>query len=402
MVKTRAGGVITLWRWICTRLLSLALGGTFLIISILWLRYYLPQAWISSRIPTADKIELSRLLENPSQDINRFHQLVDKWYGLSYSDPSIYPSDWFLVGALLLSAIPVFIVVTLRAVRPISRHISRLAQVAKAVTEGDFGVRADPPQNMPQEIHELTGKLNIMSSQLAGYDKELKASHIALAHELRSPLTAAMGRLQGMIDGVFPPSQDQLATIMRQLQHLNRLTDDLHLLSLTDAGQLHLNVQKIPLDEVLREKISWLRPRLQALEFDVTLDGSPQIVCEADHFRVGQVFSILLDNALRYASEGKRLDIRYQQFGKTIVIRFKDYGPGVSEDFRGKLFLRFARAEASRSRHSGGAGLGLSIARAICLAHNGTISARNNDGAGLTFTVTLPNEHRPNVFGQPG
>ena len=309
-LKPVAQGGITLWRWICTRLLSLAVGSTMLIIAILWLRYFLPLVWIERKITPDDKRELARLQENPLLDIDRYHQLIDKWYGINFSDPSFDPSDWLLVGGLLAAVIPIFILLTLRAVRPVSLHISRLAQVAKAITEGDFGVRAHRPPTMPQEIGELTDKLNIMSSQLARYDRELKASHVALAHELRSPLTAAMGRLQGMLDGVFEPTQDQLATIMRQLQHLNRLTDDLHLLSLADAGHLYLSVQQIAIEEVLREKISWLKPRLTALDFDVRLEGSPKVVCEADHFRVGQVFSILLDNALRYAPEGKRLDIR--------------------------------------------------------------------------------------------
>lgn len=99
--------------------------------------------------------------------------------------------------------------------------------------------------------------------QLARYERELKASHVAMAHELRSPLTAAIGRLQGMIDGIFTPEPRQLEMVMKQLQLLSRLTDELHLLSLADAGQLSLHKSVTDLAGLLHEKAAWLAPQAQ-------------------------------------------------------------------------------------------------------------------------------------------
>lgn len=393
--KKRSG--ITLWRWVCTRLLSLATGSTLFITAIMWLRYYIPDKIISDKIPADEKRELSALLHNPGLDINRYHQIIDKWYGMSYSDPSINTSDWFLVILLILITIPVIVIITLRSVRPLTQHITALARFARKVSEGSFDIRVQPPAVLPGELEQLTEALNLMSQQLGRYDRELKASHAALAHELRSPLTASMGRLQGMIDGVFPSTGEQLSMVMKQLQDLNRLVDDLHLLSLADAGHLHLNYQNIELDEVIKEKIAWLRPRLMEMDFHINLHGKSQVCFSADHFRTGQVISILLDNAIRYAAEGKKLDIYYAKSSGNVSVEIKDYGTGVSDTFLKDIFTRFSRAEASRSRNSGGAGLGLSIAKAICEAHGGNMLAYTNDAGGLTVTFQLPANDPGNV-----
>jgi len=230
-----------------------------------------------------------------------------------------------------------------------------------------------------------------MTGQLERYDRELRASHVAMAHELRSPLTAAIGRLQGMIDGVFKPEPEQLNMVMKQLQHLNRLTDELHLLSLADAGQLSLSKSAIDLTELLQERAIWLKPQteLTGMKIDITtLRPCPYV---GDPFRLAQVFTILMENALRYAAEGKRLTIEVRTLlgGQEIV--FHDFGPGVPEEFLSDMFERFTRADSSRARHSGGSGLGLSIARAICVAHGGTLRATLPENGGLKLTICLPN-----------
>jgi len=380
----------SLWGWIYRRLLSLVIGCVAVIAFCMWLRYFVTNIWIAHDMPEVVKAEFALLQEHPERDPVRYHQIIDTWYGLSYSDPSIGTSDWVLLFALVAVAAPIMFIITLRSVRPISVHISRLAAVARAVTHGNFGVNTFIPPRLPDELKRLTEDINVMSGQLLRYEKELKASNVALAHELRSPLTASIGRLQGMLDGVFEPSQTQLNMVMRQLQDLNRLVDDLHLLSLADAGQLHLNKTECNVAELVREKIAWVKPRLLESGMDVTVLGQSQTFCRADPFRLGQVLTILLDNALRYAADGKKVEMDYWLENEKVFITCSDRGPGVSEDFMQNLFVRFSRADASRSRHSGGSGLGLSIAAAICQAHGGSLTAHKNQSGGLTFEIIIP------------
>jgi len=381
---------ITLWRWVCSKLILLVIASTLAITTVMWLRYYIPEKMLASRIPVAEQKELSLLLRHPETNLQRYHQLLDKWYGVSYSDPTLDPTDWLLILLLIIITIPIIVTVTLRSVRPLTLHITALANFARNVSEGSFGIDVKPPDDVPSELKRLTEALNLMSHQLGRYDRELKASHAALAHELRSPLTASMGRLQGMIDGVFPASEEQLMMVMKQMKHLNHLVEDLHLLSLADAGHLYLNYQSIALDEVINEKISWLRPRLMEMDFQIHSHSDGKVCFSADHFRIGQIFSILLDNAMRYASEGKRVDILYRKLSGIVTVEVKDYGKGVSDEFIQNIFIRFSRADTSRARNSGGSGLGLSIAKAICVAHGGDMQAYRNDAGGLTIAFELP------------
>ena len=380
----------SLWRWICVRILTLAIGSVVVIALCMWLRFVIENLWVLHHMSPAMRQEFEVLRNNPELNLTRFHEIVDLGWGARYSDPSIASADWIMVAILVLVVIPFIAILGLKAARPLSSQFSRLAQVARAVTKGDFNTQAEPVKNAPAELVQFTDDFNAMMLQLSRYERELRASHVAMAHELRSPLTAAVGRLQGMLDGVFPPEPRQLQMVMKQLLHLNRLIDELHLLSLADAGQLNLSKTPLDLTELLRERVAWLKPQSAEAGFDILLTTETPCRYVGDPFRLGQVFTILMENALRYALEGRRLDITVRPETGGYEIAFRDMGPAVDDHFLAVMFERFSRAESSRARHSGGSGLGLSIARAICEAHGGRISAAKNAGGGLTVTVSLP------------
>ena len=352
----------SLWRWICVRVLTLAIGSVILIALCMWLRFVIQNLWILHHMPPALREEFALLRQQPALNLARFHQIVDERWGISYSDPSIASSDWITVGVLVVIVIPFIVVFGLRSARPLSAQVSRLATAAGAVARGEFSTRAEQIQKAPTELIQLTENFNAMTGQLERYDRELRASHVAMAHELRSPLTAAIGRLQGMIDGVFEPEPQQLNMVMKQLQHLSRLTDELHLLSLADAGQLSLNKSTLDLTELLQERAVWLKPQAEAAGMAIEILPLRPCLYLGDPFRLAQVFTILMENALRYAAEGKRLkvEIRTLLGGQEII--FRDFGSG----------------------------LGLSIARAICVAHGGTLRASLPESGGLQLTVFLP------------
>lgn len=244
----------SLWRWICARILALAIGTVIVIATCMWLRYAVQNYWNLGRMPVSVRQEFLALSQNPQANPARFHQIVDTWWGLSYSTPSIASADWVTVALLVLVMIPFIVVMGLRYARPLALQFSRLRDAAKDVAEGQFGRQAELIRNAPAEMVSFASDFNTMTVKLARYEKELRTSHVAMAHELRSPLTAAIGRLQGMLDGVFDASPEQLAMVMKQLQHLNRLTDELHLLSLSDAGNLVLENELAALDNTLTKR----------------------------------------------------------------------------------------------------------------------------------------------------
>lgn len=380
----------SLWRWICVRVLSLAAGSISLIALCMWLRFAVLNAWVEHQMPEPVRKEFQLLRDNPDLNRARYHEIIDTWYGLRFSDPSIASSDWLTLGVLVLVATPVIILLGLRSARPLTRQFGQLAQTSVDIAGGRFSSRAKMEPDAPTELAWFTENFNTMAARLARYDRELRASHVATAHELRSPLTAAMGRLQGMMDGVFPADNAQMGMVMRQLQNLSRLIDDLHLLSLAEAGQLSLNKQVFSPAELIKEKVAWLRPQAEAAGFYYDEDVA-QGEWRADPLRIGQVFLILMENARRYATEGQRQTIHGECQAGNWLFSFRDYGAGVDADFLPVMFERFTRSDLSRSRHSGGSGLGLSIARAICEAHGGSLTVTiPDDGVGLAFLIKMP------------
>lgn len=379
----------SLWNWICRKVISLAVGSIILISFCMWLRFYIDIKWHEYRMPVEIRAELAELIKNPWLNINRYHAIIDRWYGVDYWKPELAVTDWLILAILVLIVIPLIFILTLRTARPLSKQISALSNAAKSVTQGGFGAKVKIPDNLPQELRSLSENFNGMSMQLERYEKDLKKAHVAMAHELRSPLTAATGRLQGMIDGVFEPSETQLKMVMQQLNELNRLVEDLHMLKLADAGQLNLSMIPAGLNEIVREKIAWITPSAEKAGVSIRHNQNMMLSGIADPYRLGQVFLILMDNALRYAFGGGVLDISYDATPDTVSVIFRDNGPAVPDELLEDIFTPFVREEVSRSRHSGGSGLGLSIARAICEAHGGLLEVEKNKKGGLAFRVTL-------------
>lgn len=380
----------SLWRWICGRILALAIGSVAIIALCMWLRYAIQDFWVLNHMPASVRAEFLSLKENPQINPDRFHHIVDTWWGLSYSTPSIASADWILVGILVLVMIPFIVVLGLRYARPLSLQFSHLRDAADEVTHGQFGSQAELVEKAPAEMIRFARDFNSMTHRLARYDRELRASHVAMAHELRSPLTAAIGRLQGIREGVFEPSEAHFAMIMKQLQHLSRLTDELHMLSLAEAGQLALEMRNFSLSDLLAERVAWLKPLADTAGIKISIVSSLPSPFLGDPFRVGQVFTILMDNALRYGRTGGNLFISLSLQNRRYEIDFRDDGPGVAPEFTSTMFERFTREDASRARHSGGSGLGLSIARAVCQAHGGSISASLPVEGGLRIRIILP------------
>lgn len=383
---------ISLWPWISVRILALAIGTVVLIALCMWLRFAVWTLWVVHSMPEPVQQEFKTLRENPLLNRERYHHIVDQYFGTAFSEPSIQNADWILLFILVAIAIPIIVIVGIGSAKPLAIQFTDIATAARQVAQGNFSIRTTIARNAPQELIGLANDFNAMTQQLERYEHELRQTNAAMAHELRSPLTASMGRLQGMMDGVFPADQNQLGLVMNQLKNLNRLIDDLRLLSMVNAGQLFLEKQRIDLVSIVKERIAWIKPQADAASFNIHFHLDRPALCIADPVRLGQVVSILLENTLRYASEGKKMDIAICNKNSLLEIHFRDYGQGVEESFLDVIFSPFSRADESRARHFGGTGLGLSIAKAICDAHGGSIRAFNNPEAGMSFVVTVPAE----------
>jgi two-component system sensor histidine kinase BaeS/two-component system sensor histidine kinase AdeS len=256
----------------------------------------------------------------------------------------------------------------------LARPIERVAQAARRVAQGDLDVRAEPGRDSSLELRQLVDDFNCMADSLAASRRELKESTAAIAHELRTPLTILRGRLQGIHDGVFASGPAEITALIQQVDSLSRVVEDLRVVSLAGANSLALPV---------------IEPDLHALGMRLELDLRPGRV-HADPQRLRQMLICLLDNARRYASEGGVVRIETHASGSTGVLRVLDRGAGFPPGGAERAFERFWRSEASRSRQTGGSGLGLSVVRAIADAHGGQAHAANRPDGGAVLEIRLP------------
>jgi two-component system sensor histidine kinase AdeS len=271
----------------------------------------------------------------------------------------------------------------------LARPIERVAQAAQRVAQGDLDVRAELDRRSSLELKQLVENFNRMADNLSASQRELKESTAAIAHELRTPLTILRGRLQGMHDGVFASGPAEITALIQQVESLGRVVEDLRVVSLAGAASLALERQSVELATEVENLLPVIEPDLHALGMRLELDLRPARVL-ADPQRLRQVLICLLENARRYASDGGVVRIETHSFEGAGVLRVLDRGPGFPPGGAERAFERFWRSEASRSRQTGGSGLGLSVVRAIVDAHGGQTHAANRPDGGALLEVRLP------------
>jgi signal transduction histidine kinase len=284
-------------------------------------------------------------------------------------------------AALILAA--VFIAGLLRPVRQLTDAATRLGT-------GDLSQRVSIHSG--DEIGELAGAFNEMAGSLEQAEKRRRELTAEIAHELRNPLAVMQARVEGLIDGVYPATEEELKPALEQSRLLNRLVEDLRLLALADEGQLGLDRQSLDVAHLISNVVEAYRPR--ADQAGVELKPGPGLevkaMVEADAGRLSQVMGNLLDNAIRHTPQGKSVRIDVDLSEDHVRITIEDQGPGIAAQDLPHIFKRFYRADPARSRQAGSSGLGLAIARKMVEAHGGTIAASNLDGGGARFEVRLP------------
>jgi len=390
MLETSRGNDKPLWRWVGMRMSLLAIGAVVVIALCMWINFRLSDRNFLQHLPPAAREELLQLRAEPQLNETRLRQLVAEYYPVEFFQPDMANRDWLILACLVMAAIPIIIVCGMWFSRPLSSQFSAIAQGARRVAGGDFLTRLPPHKQAPDELQRLVSDFNSMTTQLERYERDVRESSAVIAHELRTPLNAAMGRVQGMLDEVFPSDAVQLGMVKRQLDQLRKLVDDLHLLSMARAGRLVLERSDFSLAALLAERLAWFQPQLDEAHVQTHLSIADGLHIHADRDRLGQVLNILFDNLLRYAGGGGELNVMAHRIHDRVVIEIGDRGPGIEAQHLDSVFDRFWRAERSRARYSGGSGLGLSIARAICQAHGGTITASNCPQGGTLVRAEFP------------
>ncbi len=267
--------------------------------------------------------------------------------------------------------------------------VHALAAGTRALAAGDYASRVAAVGR--DELGALARDFNQLASTLEQHRGARQRWGADIAHELRTPLTVLRVELQTLIDGVRVADAAALTSLLSECERLSSLVDDLYQLSLADAGALEYRFARVDVGDVLAEAAQHLEHAVRGTGIVVAVDAAEgRIFARADRWRLAQVFANLLANSRRYTDAPGRIELRLAREDDLAVITLDDTPPGVAPEDLPRLFERLFRAEASRTRERGGAGLGLAICRAIVEAHGGRIQASASPLGGLRVRVELP------------
>ncbi|MFP5488152.1 MAG: sensor histidine kinase [Acidimicrobiia bacterium] len=299
-----------------------------------------------------------------------------------------------LDGSEALTAIGVLAVTALFATLlalvasgPLGRDAQRLESAVRRLESGDrtgrTGVRrADELGHVARALDELTERLEQLERERATFEDERRMMLSSVGHDLRTPLAALRAALEALVDGIAPDPDRYLRSMVRDVEALGSLVDDLFLLASIEAGRLELVRDAVDLAELADEAIEALAPAAAVAEVELRLRSPGRVPVEGNAAAIGRVIRNLIDNAIRYAPAGSVVEVDVHGDGTVRVI---DQGPGFPPDFA--AFERFARADPSRARATGGAGLGLAIARGLVEAHGGRIWIEHTGGGRVAFAL---------------
>jgi len=294
---------------------------------------------------------------------------------------------FLLWGGLL--AVAIALILTFILSRRISAPMHALTETAGRLGRGDFSQRVQFKGK--GELGELSHAFNSMADELE-HAEQLQRNMVAdVAHELRTPLTNIRGYLEAVRDGLIQPDADAIRSIDEEAALLLRVVDDLQELSLAEAGELKLVYQAEDVVELIKKAVDAMQVKATAKGLSISCDLPEKLpVVNVDSSRISQVLRNLPENALVHATKGDVITVSARQQDSQIAVSVTDTGEGIPAEDLPNIFERFYRVDKSRSRITGGSGLGLTIAKRLIEAHGGKIEAHSEPGKGSRFTFTLP------------
>jgi signal transduction histidine kinase len=296
-------------------------------------------------------------------------------------------SSLVAISSLAWLVVPLLVVGFAVAMRLVGRPLGEVVGAAERVASGDFAVRV--AEHGPPSLRSVASAFNSMTTRLAEQQQARRDLMADIAHELRTPLSVMQGRLEGMLDGVYPRDEHQMAQVLEDTRTLSRLVEDLRTLAHSESGTLNLVKEPTDVHGLLNETVSAFQPeaRVHDVRVEATVAGEVPTV-DIDALRIREVLMNLLVNAVRHSPKGAVVEVSAAANPRDVVVRVADRGPGIAPDDLPHVFDRFYKGNGSM-----GSGLGLTIARNLVAAHGGTIDAQSPTDGGTVVEFTLPRTH---------
>lgn len=291
---------------------------------------------------------------------------------------------WGAIAAGILA-----LVLGIALAQNLTRPLRRLTAAIHAIAAGDLKQSVDIRSR--DEIGELAGAFNSMSTELAESNQSRRQMTADIAHELRNPLMVMTGYIEALRDGVLRPTPERFDMMYEEAQHLQRLVADLRTLSLADAGELVLTRQFTAPEALLNRIAEAYAPTAEkaGIRLNVMpLEPIPDVSVDVE--RMVQVLANLVTNAIRHTPAGGTVTLGAQREPGGVALTVSDSGEGIAPGVLPRVFDRFYRADNARSQNGDESGLGLAIVKSIVTSHGGTVSVASELGNGTTFALHLP------------
>jgi signal transduction histidine kinase len=299
--------------------------------------------------------------------------------------------DLHLLSVVLGVAASLSVVFALSVTRPLRDDLAALRRTADHVSRGDLQARTEVTR--ADELGATAAALDTMIERLAEAeaqrrhdDDARRALLAAIGHDLRTPLAALQAAIEALQDGLATDSDRYLRSMSHDVAHLRGLVDDLFLLARIEAGELALEHQRVDLTELADETIEAMAPVAWRHHIELRLETAGRVLVRGGPEALGRVMRNLVDNAIRHAPVASHVVLRVLN-GDGATVEVIDDGPGFDPDLLPVAFDTFSRADSSRNRDTGGAGLGLAIAKGVIEAHGGNIWAAPGPGGHVSFRL---------------
>ena len=318
-------------------------------------------------------------------------------YAPNDAGPPQQLANWMVPVALMASLALAVLIIAWFLRRSIIEPLTATSAAAQQLAAGTYD--ADIPHSRVREVNQLAESFTSMRDHLhdsltrqAAIEEERRFLISAVAHDLRTPLFALRGSLEGIATGVANTEekrQQYLQIALRRANDLENLIRDLFAWSRLELTSLELNPSSIGLRSLIQRAVESIRPQAETRNIHIEdVVANAQVTLDADLMQ--RAIGNVLDNALNYSSAGESIEIDAEIQSTDLIITIRDHGSGIPESELEKVFNPMFRGEDSRNRNSGGAGLGLNVARRILEAHGGAISARNHPDGGAEFELRVP------------
>lgn len=270
----------------------------------------------------------------------------------------------------------------------ITKPISSTIDISKEISQGNYGIRLEKDVKT-RELQDLQEAVNYMAESLRQQESLRKRLTTDVAHELRTPLTNASTYLEAIIEGVFEPTRERMKLLYDELERITKIVTELEQLHQAENNNRRMSNEPVDLYELARIVRNAFEQELAEKQLTCVLEGN-KVTVMGDKSKLHQVVFNLLSNAIKYSFEGGTIQIQVEALESGAVFRVIDQGIGIPKEDLPLVFERFYRTDLSRSRRTGGVGIGLTIVKSIVQAHGGAIEVESEEGKGSCFELTLP------------